>query len=198
MQARRVEDVRPGRLERLQPPDGVVEVGAVPQEVLAPGRQHEISGQGVARLCCGRDPLDRQAEVEDRIVALAGIVLDRAAGEADLGRGPDRLGDTVRAVAEPLLEVGRDRKGGRRDNGAAMASVSSLDTRPSGTPRENAIRHSWSRGHESPCRRESGGADVPRIGNDEAAGLLMKRTERRTLTTHPIGSLGSVNSSVRQ
>ena len=42
MQARGVEDVRASLVEGLQPPDGVIEVVAAPQQILAPRCQHEI------------------------------------------------------------------------------------------------------------------------------------------------------------
>jgi hypothetical protein len=42
MESRRVQHVRAGRLERLQSRERVVEIGALPEEVLGAGCQHEV------------------------------------------------------------------------------------------------------------------------------------------------------------
>ena len=64
----------------------------------------------MGRLRSGRDAFDGLAEVVDRRGFVAGAVLDRAADETDRRRLPDRLRRILRAVAEPVLEIGRDRQ----------------------------------------------------------------------------------------
>ena len=70
--ARRVEHVRAGLLEGLQPPDRVVEVEPPVQQVLRPRGQHEWNGQRPAHLDGGLDPLDGEREVVDRVLRVSG------------------------------------------------------------------------------------------------------------------------------
>src|ERR1051326_192023 len=72
----RIEHIRPGLLERLQAPNGVVEVGPAADQVLGPGDEGERDRQGAGHFERGRYPRDRAIEI---VNALAAPILDRAA-----------------------------------------------------------------------------------------------------------------------
>src|SRR5688572_15052443 len=92
LDARRVEHVRAGLLERLQPLDGVVEIEPPVQQVLRSRGQHEAEWQGARHLDGGVDTLDGQVEVVDRPARVTGGVLDRAPDDARLGGQANDLG----------------------------------------------------------------------------------------------------------
>ena len=136
--ARRIEHVGAGHLEGLQPPDRVVEVRTAPQKILGARGEDEVALQRARRIDRRSDPFDRQLEVVDRLFRIAGVILDRAAGQSGGLGGEDRLGRAVGAVALAALEIGRNRQVGRRDHFAAMLDHVSKPMLPSGRPREKA------------------------------------------------------------
>ncbi len=83
-QARCVEHVGAGFLERLQTLDGVVEIDAAVEKVLGSRRQCEREGQRSGRLDRRVHALNRELEVVDRLVRIAARVFDRAAYNARL------------------------------------------------------------------------------------------------------------------
>ena len=112
---RRVEHVRAGLFEGLQPPDRVVEVEAPVQEVLRPRGQHEWHGQRPARLDRGLDALDGEREVVDRVLRVSGRVLDRAADDPRLRRPagssrPRRGARRHSRSRDPRSRAGRSRR----------------------------------------------------------------------------------------
>ena len=169
-QAGRVEHVRAGLLEGLQPLDRVVEIGPAPQEILGPRGEDEIALQRPRRLDRRRDALDGLGEIVDRVARVAGMVLDRAAGQPGRLGGEDGLGGTFRAVALALLQIGRDRQIGRRDDVAAMVDhLLEADTAIGQAAREGIAGAGRGERLEADRGEQLGGADVPGIGNDEGA-----------------------------
>jgi len=86
-----------------------------------PHRKDEIIWQCAARLPGRLDPLDRERKAVDRTITPAGMIFEGATGEAEAGSGPNRVGSTLRTIAEAFFEFGRDGKRCRRRDGPAVA-----------------------------------------------------------------------------
>ena len=111
-QAGRVEHVRAGGLEGLEPGDRVVEVGLAPDVVLGARGERERERQRAHRLDRGGHALGRVLQI---VEPAGGIpVLDRAADRADFGNTADRLRCRLGLGAVAVLQVGRDGEIGRR------------------------------------------------------------------------------------
>ncbi len=120
MEARSIENISTSPFEGLQPSNGVIQVVSTPKEILASSRQHKVMRQRPASLRSGCYALNRQSEIEDWIVSPVGVVLDGTACESNIGRSPDRLSDTFRAVSESFFKVGRHGQGRCGYDGAAV------------------------------------------------------------------------------
>ena len=180
-QAGGVEDVGAGLVEGLQPADGVVEVDAPVQQVLRPRRQHERDRQRPRHLHRRLHPLDREVEVVDRLVRLAGGVLDGAADHAGLGGEADHLGRGPRLVGVAILQIGVDRQ--VRGAGDEPAVVEDFAAAHGVGPVRASQRVGQAEARrrqrlEPECRQDPRGAGVPGVGNDERAGSHVQRPER--------------------
>lgn len=121
----------------------------------------------------GADALDRQGAIVERRGLVAGGVLDRQAGDAGCGRAADIRGETVEVGGEPVGEIGVDRHVDGRGDGAEMGQH--LIERhgavgPSRRPGE--ARAGGGERLEAEALQVARAADIPRIGHDEAAGLM--------------------------
>ena len=109
------------------------------EEILGPRGEDEIVLQRARRLGCRGDALDRMRKIVDRLVGVAGVILDRAAGKACRLRGENGLGGTDRAVA---LCLSRDRPKPAGWSPPVTSRqwwiIASNVTAPSGRPREKA------------------------------------------------------------
>jgi hypothetical protein len=76
METRGVEHICAGLLEGLEPAERVIEIGTVPEEVLATGGEDEIVRELPSSLDCCLYSFDSQAELEERIIFAAGMILD--------------------------------------------------------------------------------------------------------------------------
>ena len=117
-----------------------------------------------------RDPFDRLGEVEERVGGVAGGILDRQAGDPGGGRGGDILRDGFRHRREAALEVGIN---GNRDAAGDCPEVAQdlveghVVVRPAQRPGE--ARAGGGERRETELGQEAGAADVPGVGDDEAA-----------------------------
>ena len=97
-----------------------------------------------------RDPFGSKACLIDRVVVVAGEVLDRATRQPRLDRQADGLGDTRGLVDEPVLEVGRYRQiGCRHDLLGVDQSFVAADCTVGSAGRR---RGWWLPGQKSPAR----------------------------------------------
>ncbi len=101
------------------------------QVVLGPGGQHERDRAAVRRLGRGADAVGRVVQLVDRVVAVAGEVLDRPAGQSLCDGVGDGRGDALRLVGEAVLEIGGHRDVDRFSEEAAVG--------------ENLLAASWRR-----------------------------------------------------
>src|SRR5262249_48583547 len=108
----RIQHVRPGLLIRLEPLDGVREVGSTPEVVLRTPGYRERKRQSARHLHHGTDALDRSFEIVDRILRPASGIFDRAAPESGGGGQSKSLRDGRGVISEAVLEVGADRQVG--------------------------------------------------------------------------------------
>jgi hypothetical protein len=109
MEARSIENISTSHFEGLQPANGVMQVRSAPKEILASSCQHKVMRQRPASLRSGCYALNRQSEFEDWIISPVSVILDGTARESNIGRSPDRLSDTFRAVSESFFKVGGHR-----------------------------------------------------------------------------------------
>jgi hypothetical protein len=112
-EARRVQDVGACPFEGLKARDRVVEVLATVQVVLAARGQHEAGRSSVSDLGRRGNALGGERRLVDRILAAAGEVLDREAGQSRGDRAHGRLGDLIRGVRKTALEIGGHRQRSR-------------------------------------------------------------------------------------
>ena len=130
------------------------------------------------------DPLDREREIEQRRVGVAGRILDRDPGDPGRDRPRDVGGHAVGLDREPALEVGVDRQlDGRRDRAHVGERLLERHTvvRPPDAPGET--RAGRRQRLEAEARQIPRAADVPRVRHHEAAGL-MESPERRDALLH--------------
>ena len=152
--------------------------GRFHRKVLGARREHEIALQRARRLDRRRHALDGEVEIVDRVVGIAGMILDRAAGEPGGLGGEDRLGGAFGAVALALLEIGRDRQVGRRRHFAAVMDHRLEADRAVGqAAREGKAGAGGGERLEAQRGQQLGGADIPRVGDDEGAARLMQRAK---------------------
>src|SRR5207244_5839891 len=120
----------------------------------------------------------------DRVAPITGRVLDRATDDALAGGQPDHLGGGPWLVGVAVLQIGIDGQVRRlRDRPAVLEDLAPAhEAGAVGAP--EAVRESEARrrqGLEAERREELGGADVPRIRNDEGPRTLVQRPEGRRL-----------------
>jgi len=152
------------------------------QVVLGSSREHEPRPAGVRHLSRGRDPRDRKVHVVDRRVRLSGEVLDGAAGQPRPDRQRDGVGDILRFIGEPVLEVRGHRKVRCRHDRCGMG-----ERLVSG---HRSVEAAERRG-KTPARRGQGfeaeGGEqlrrtcVPRVWKQERAHRTMQREESLAL-----------------
>jgi len=177
-QAGRIEHIRPGFVESLQPSDGVVEIGPPAEEILGAGGEHEIGLQGARRADGGRDPLEGMGELVNRPGLIAAIVFDRTAGQSCGIRGKDGFAGTFWAVPLAFFEVGGHRQ---LDGAGKLAAVLDHGFEAHRTVFQSARESKPGAGRgqrrEAQVLQKLGCPDVPRIGNDEGAGTGMQRAQ---------------------
>ena len=118
----------------------------------------------MGRLRRGTHPVDRERRVVDGRVAVAGGVLDGAAGQARPDGQLDRPPDLSRVVGEAVLEVGGDRHIDRVDERRAVRE--DLVTRHRAVEPAERRRESRARGGdglEAEGRKQLGRSLVPRV-----------------------------------
>ncbi len=175
MQAGGVEHVGSGDFELLQSLDGVVEIRAAPEEVLAARGQDEIVGKRPFRFHRCLNALACKIEIVNRIIFPAGVVLDGTAGKAGGRCVTYSLRHLFRRVAVSLFQIRGDRQVGCLDDGPAVGEGrrfshgTVFDTQRKGETRAGRGQRLESHGRENPGR-----ACVPGIGNDEGAGSLVQ------------------------
>ena len=103
LQARRVETVGSGIGVSGKPVDDELEVGHAPQIRLAPADQQRAAVAD--RLARGLDALDRERVLVERLVLVAGGILDREAGDAGAHTALDIVRDLVRLDGKAALEI---------------------------------------------------------------------------------------------
>jgi hypothetical protein len=112
VQARSVQDVSAGGFECLQPPNRIVEIVATVQEILCSGGQGEGNWQRSRDFDRSLHPFDREGEVINWPLCIAGGIFDRASDSACLGRKPDRFGCGFRRICATVLQIDSDRQVG--------------------------------------------------------------------------------------
>lgn len=153
-------------------------------------------------LGCSRDALDCLGKIVDRIGGVAGMVFDRATGEAGGVRREDRLACTLRAVALAFLQIRRDRQLRRPGDFATMMDHFLEADAAVGQPaREGEAGAGGGQSPEAEGGEKLGGADVPWVGNDEGARRLVKLPKHpalidRTLVHEPPLSLQCHSDSI--
>ncbi len=180
-----VEHIGSGRLEALEPPDRVVEIGPAPQEVLGTRREDEIAREAAAGFHGGVDALQGKKRVVDRRFGASGVIFDRASRQPHGGGGADGFGNRLGAVAEAVFEIGRDGQRRCPDDESAMGQ----HVRPGGTAIAHAARegHAGAGGGERRKARageDAGRADVPWIRQNECARPFMQGPETGGLVVH--------------
>ena len=173
LDAGRIEAIGAGIGKGLQPADGLVHIGPAADEALGAGGEHDVAAGLVDRRARGLHAGEREVEIVERLVRIAGRVLDRQAGDAGLDAARHVLGNAFRIVGVAALEVGVDRHVGcvrdlaemRQHHVARHVAVGiALRMRKAGTGGRQRL--------EAEPLQIAGAADVPRIGNDEAAGFM--------------------------
>ena len=174
----RVQAVGPGLGVGGQPPDRLGEVRPAGDEPLGATREHDPAAARVERTARGPDAVHRELEREQRLGLVTGRVLDRDPGDSG-PRGTRHVGrDTVRLDRVAALEVGVDGDLHRARDRLEMAEhlvEGHPGIGPTQGPGEPGARRR--EGLEAEHLEVPGAADVPRIGDDEAAGLV-QRAER--------------------
>jgi hypothetical protein len=109
----------------------------------------------------------------DRVVLAAGRILDRAADQPRCRRLPDGFRRFPGRIAETVLEIGADRQvGGADDLARVLHRLLPRDraVRPPAREGETGARRRQRR--ETEMGEQTGRPDIPRVGNDEGAGLV--------------------------
>ena len=151
-----------------------------------------------------RDARDRMIEIVERFRLVAGRILDREAGDAGLDAKPHAFGDALRLVRVAALEIGVHRQVGRPRRCSRMwSSITSRGTAPSASPdRPGGAGARRRQRLEAEMLEIAGAADVPWIGDDEAAGLMQAAKGLRLSEVVGMAASGSswraINSSGRE
>ncbi|CDX26362.1 hypothetical protein MPLB_780026 [Mesorhizobium sp. ORS 3324] len=146
------------------------------QKVLRACGEDEIVLEGARRFGGRCDAFDRMREIIDRIVGVAGMVLDRAAGKAGGLGCEDGFGGLLGAVALAAFEICRDRKIGRCRHLAAMVDHR-LERHGTVWQAAREGKAGAGRGQrlEAEGGQKLGRADIPGIGHDEGGGMQIAK-----------------------
>ena len=126
--ARRIQAIGAGLRIGLQPIDHHGEIGLANQKPLAASGQQYAAVIGVDRGPRRLDALDRERAVVQRLGLVAGGILDRQPGHADLDRARHVGRDLLRLVREAAFEVGIDGQIDRRaQRGEMIADIVERD-----------------------------------------------------------------------
>ena len=157
----------------LQAADRLADVGAAGDEALGSGGEHHAGPAVVDRATRRAHAVHGEREVEQRMLTFVGGVLDGEPGDPGLAGAGDVRGDLVGIGGEGALEVGAHRHLHRGGDGGVVrerfveggAIVATAEG-----PREPGARRG--QGGEAELLEGDRAADVPRVGHDEAAGLV--------------------------
>jgi hypothetical protein len=172
-QARRVEAVGARLRVGLEPADGFVEVGPPDEEAFGAPDQQRIAAGLVDGVSCGANPLDRGVELEKGSSGIAGRIFYGKAGHSALEGKANAFRNAGRIGCEAALEVRIDRQIRRRDH--------FMKVRERHVARNGAIGSAARPGEagarggerlEAEALQETRASHVPRVRNDEAAGLV--------------------------
>ena len=171
--ARRIEAVGARRRVGLQPADRLAEIGPVADQPLAAPGQHHIAAGLVDRRPRRLHPRHRQVEVVERVVLVAGVVLDRQPRHAGRHAQPHALRHALGRIGIAALEVGVHRHVDRRRQLGAVGKHH--------LPRHAAVAKPARPGEPRARRRQrleaqplqvARAAHVPRVGHHEQAALV--------------------------
>jgi hypothetical protein len=179
----------PGRIEAVgaglgiggESPDRLVEIGAPDDEPLGPTGEEHADPLGVDGPARRPDALDGEGKIEQRARGIAGRVLDRQPRYARLDGGRHVGRHALGRDREPAFEVAVDRHVHRVRDGTEVGErlferhvvVGAADG-----PGESRARRG--EGRKPELHEGLRAADVPRVGDDEAAGCV-KLAERRDM-----------------
>src|SRR5262249_28037618 len=129
-----------------------------------------------------RNPFDGQAFIVKGTILIGSRILDRASNESYLGRKPNSFRHDFRCIPKAISQVCRDGQVRSIDNQTAVLQrlisrqpmISSTKRRSSGGARCRQCL-------EAKAGKNSGGADIPRVRNDEGARAVVKCEEASRL-----------------
>ncbi len=126
------------------------------------------AGPAWATSTAARDPFGGALDVVDRLVLVAGEVLDREAGQPGGDGAPRGLGHPLGAVGEAVLEVGGDRKVGRGHDLGGVAQRLLGGHRAVKAPERRRIAAARRRQRlETERGQQTRRAGVPRVGQQQ-------------------------------
>src|SRR5665811_360823 len=173
LDAGRVEAIGAGVSKGLQPADSLVQVGPAAGKALGAGGEHDVAAGLVDRRARGLHAGEREIESVERLFRIAGRILDRQSGDA--GRNATRhiLGDAGRIVGKAALKVGIERHVGGRGDLAEVSENLIARLLAIGVALRMGVAQAGGRQRlEAEPLQIAGAADVPRIGDDEASGIM--------------------------
>jgi hypothetical protein len=163
---------------------------ARPDRLAARGQQDFFSAR-VDRRARRAKAFDRLGEAIERRLGIAGVILYRKAGDARPDAEFRTLMDLVRRRGEARLEIGVERQGRGVDEVADMVErIGARDPIVRTTGRESHAGARRRQGLEAKRRQIDGRADVPGIGDDEAAGAAVQFRETLALLADGRDGLG--------
>src|SRR5262249_11168036 len=175
LDAWRIKTISPGIGECLQSADGLVEIGSVPDETFGARGEDNTTARLVDRIARCANALDRQIEVIERLVVVAGSILDRQARNASVDAKANVRRDFIGIIGVTTFEIRIDRDIRRLCNLAAV--------REHHVPGDVAIRVAYrmgvsgagrGQGFESKSLQIAGAADIPWVWDNEAAALVQR------------------------
>ena len=177
LDAGRIEAIGAGRRIGFQAADRIVEIVDAADEIFRPRGEHDIAAGAVDRGARRFHARDRGVEIVERLLAVIRRILDREAGDAGGDATRDVLGEAFEVIGKAVLEIGIERHVGRFRDLAKMRQHLIAALRAVGIAlRMGVARARRRQGFEAQALQIARAADIPRIGNDEAAGFV-KLTE---------------------
>ena len=173
LDAGRIEAIGAGRCIGFQAADRVVEIVDAADEIFRPRGEHNFAAGAVDRSARRLHARDRGVDIVERPLAVIRRILDREAGDAGRDAARDILGNAFGIVGKAVLEIGIERHVGRFRQFAEMRQHLIAALRAVGI----ALRMGLARARRRQCFEAQAlqiarAADIPRIGNDEAAGFV--------------------------
>ena len=188
---RREKDIGAGFGESREPTQSLGEAAAAgnPHAFAARGQQHAFAAFVDCR-SGGSEPRDGFSQRIERGLGVAGIVLDREAGDTGADDQPRALVHAVGVAAEAGFEIGVERQVGRRRELADVLEGVGASHGVVGPPcREGHAGAGRGERIETEGRKEFRRTDVPRIGHHETSGRGVQGSKTRALSA-VVGVIG--------